>query len=190
MGRPCLSVNTRLKVELSLRAFICALNHFTTLFFLSSLINRCHTQSLSLSSSTIWRISLYSFRACSLFYKCNRSPSPIDNQVWLSTVDPLFLLEWSFTIFMRKEWKRRNPNSQRLLPPIASDINEANALIEELWEQLGHYEDKLKPVALTLQNHRLRMAPKSGLSEKSSKLWWPQSKRIETGSLRELTTAL
>ncbi|WP_262415416.1 DUF6444 domain-containing protein [Vibrio sp. SCSIO 43132] len=29
-------------------------------------------------------------------------------------------------------------------PPIASDINEANALIEELWEQLHHYEDKLK----------------------------------------------
>lgn len=29
-------------------------------------------------------------------------------------------------------------------PPVASDINEANALIEELWEQLRHYEDKLK----------------------------------------------
>ncbi|EOG7686446.1 DUF6444 domain-containing protein [Vibrio cholerae] len=29
-------------------------------------------------------------------------------------------------------------------PPIASDINEANALISELWEQLRHYEDKLK----------------------------------------------
>ncbi|MEZ9642897.1 DUF6444 domain-containing protein [Vibrio cyclitrophicus] len=29
-------------------------------------------------------------------------------------------------------------------PPIASDINEANALIFELWEQLRHYEDKLK----------------------------------------------
>jgi hypothetical protein len=29
-------------------------------------------------------------------------------------------------------------------PPVASDINEANALIEELWEQLRHYEDKLE----------------------------------------------
>jgi hypothetical protein len=29
-------------------------------------------------------------------------------------------------------------------PPVASDINEANALIVELWEQLRHYEDKLK----------------------------------------------
>ncbi len=29
-------------------------------------------------------------------------------------------------------------------PPIASDINEANVLIEELWEQLRYYEDKLK----------------------------------------------
>ncbi|MCC4238548.1 DUF6444 domain-containing protein [Vibrio anguillarum] len=29
-------------------------------------------------------------------------------------------------------------------PPIASDINEANALISELWEQLRHYEDRLK----------------------------------------------
>ncbi|ANO33147.1 hypothetical protein A6E01_07965 [Vibrio breoganii] len=29
-------------------------------------------------------------------------------------------------------------------PPIASDINEANALIVELWKQLRHYEDKLK----------------------------------------------
>ncbi|WP_228767377.1 DUF6444 domain-containing protein [Vibrio hibernica] len=29
-------------------------------------------------------------------------------------------------------------------PPIASDINEANALIVELWEQLRDYEDKLK----------------------------------------------
>lgn len=29
-------------------------------------------------------------------------------------------------------------------PPIASDINEANALISELWEQLRHYEDRLQ----------------------------------------------
>ncbi|ELP5902956.1 IS66 family transposase [Vibrio vulnificus] len=29
-------------------------------------------------------------------------------------------------------------------PPIASNINEANALISELWEQLRHYEDRLK----------------------------------------------
>ncbi len=29
-------------------------------------------------------------------------------------------------------------------PPVASDIKEANALIEELWEQLRFYEDKLK----------------------------------------------
>ncbi|HFI9761483.1 DUF6444 domain-containing protein [Vibrio parahaemolyticus] len=29
-------------------------------------------------------------------------------------------------------------------PPVASDINEANALIEELWVQLREYEDKLK----------------------------------------------
>lgn len=29
-------------------------------------------------------------------------------------------------------------------PPIASDINEANALISELWAQLRHYEDRLK----------------------------------------------
>lgn len=29
-------------------------------------------------------------------------------------------------------------------PPVASDIHEANALIEELWAQLREYEDKLK----------------------------------------------
>ncbi len=29
-------------------------------------------------------------------------------------------------------------------PPVASDINEANALIEELWAQLREYEDKLR----------------------------------------------
>lgn len=29
-------------------------------------------------------------------------------------------------------------------PPVASDINEANAPIEELWAQLREYEDKLK----------------------------------------------
>ncbi len=29
-------------------------------------------------------------------------------------------------------------------PPVASDIQEANAIIEELWEKLRHYEDKLK----------------------------------------------
>ncbi|MFH4868926.1 DUF6444 domain-containing protein [Vibrio diabolicus] len=29
-------------------------------------------------------------------------------------------------------------------PPVGSYINEANALIEELWEQFRHYEDKLK----------------------------------------------
>lgn len=29
-------------------------------------------------------------------------------------------------------------------PPVASDINEANTLIQELWEQLRHFEDKLK----------------------------------------------
>ncbi|WP_446751350.1 DUF6444 domain-containing protein [Vibrio sp. S17_S38] len=29
-------------------------------------------------------------------------------------------------------------------PPIVSNINEANALISELWEQLRHYEDRLK----------------------------------------------
>lgn len=27
-------------------------------------------------------------------------------------------------------------------PPVASDLNEANALIEELWEQLRHLTDK------------------------------------------------
>ncbi|EOX1766296.1 DUF6444 domain-containing protein [Vibrio cholerae] len=29
-------------------------------------------------------------------------------------------------------------------PPVASDIHQANALIEELWAQLREYEDKLK----------------------------------------------
>ncbi len=38
--------------------------------------------------------------------------------------------------------KKKKPNYQDS-PPIVSDLNEAKTLIEELWEQLRHYEDKL-----------------------------------------------
>ena len=38
--------------------------------------------------------------------------------------------------------RKKKPKFQEV-PPVASDLNEANALIEELWEQLRHYEDKL-----------------------------------------------
>ncbi len=31
----------------------------------------------------------------------------------------------------------------RAAPPDVSDLNEAKTLIDELWEQLRHYEDKL-----------------------------------------------
>ncbi len=38
--------------------------------------------------------------------------------------------------------KKKKPSYQDS-PPIVSDLNEAKTLIEELWEQLRHYEDKL-----------------------------------------------
>ena len=37
--------------------------------------------------------------------------------------------------------RKKAPNFQEE-PPVASDLNEANALIEELWEQLRHLTDK------------------------------------------------
>lgn len=102
--------------------------------------------------------------------------SLIDNQVWLNALDPLFLVEWSFSAFMMKGWKRRNPNSQRLLllPLISMKLTHSS---KSCGNNFAIMKISWKPVALTLQNHRLRMAQKSGLSEKSSKLWWPQSER-------------
>ncbi|KFE30308.1 hypothetical protein DN31_2969 [Vibrio mimicus] len=65
-------------------------------------------------------------------------------------------------------------------PPVASDINEANALIEELWEQLCHYEDegKLKTSCSNSSKPSSSDGPKVRLERKSSKFWWPQSERI------------
>ncbi len=37
---------------------------------------------------------------------------------------------------------KKKPNYQAA-PPDVSDLNEAKTLIDELWEQLRHYEDKL-----------------------------------------------
>lgn len=38
--------------------------------------------------------------------------------------------------------RKKSPKYQAA-PPEVSDLNEAKVLIEELWEQLRHYEDKL-----------------------------------------------
>ena len=38
--------------------------------------------------------------------------------------------------------KKKKPNFKEA-PPDVSDLNEAKALIDELWEQLRYYEDKL-----------------------------------------------
>ncbi|HFQ5052388.1 TPA: DUF6444 domain-containing protein, partial [Vibrio vulnificus] len=37
---------------------------------------------------------------------------------------------------------KKNKSKFAAHPPVATDINEANALIEELWAQLREYEDK------------------------------------------------
>ncbi len=44
-------------------------------------------------------------------------------------------------------------------PPVASDLNEANALIEELWEQLRHLTDKQ---ATNSKNSRYKWSMKIG----------------------------
>lgn len=38
--------------------------------------------------------------------------------------------------------RKKSPKYQEA-PPEVSDLNEAKVLIDELWEQLRHYEDKL-----------------------------------------------
>ncbi|HFQ5191138.1 TPA: DUF6444 domain-containing protein [Vibrio vulnificus] len=54
-------------------------------------------------------------------------------------------------------------------PPIASDINEANALISELWEQLRHYEDRLKTSSVNSSNSPSSDGPKERAERKKLK---------------------
>lgn len=54
-------------------------------------------------------------------------------------------------------------------PPIASDINEANALISELWEQLRHYEDKLKTSSVNSSKPPSSDGPKERAERKKLK---------------------
>ncbi|MFL9755303.1 DUF6444 domain-containing protein [Vibrio cyclitrophicus] len=54
-------------------------------------------------------------------------------------------------------------------PPVASDINEANVLIEELWEQLRHYEDKLKTSSTDSSKPLLGGGPKERSERKKNK---------------------
>lgn len=49
-----------------------------------------------------------------------------------------------FLLRLHAESMKKKKSNFAVHPPVASDINEANALIEELWAQLREYEDKLK----------------------------------------------
>ena len=72
---------------------------------------------------------------------------------------------------------RKKSSKYQEAPPEVSDLNEAKVLIDELWEQLRHYEDKLTTSSKNSSKSPSSDNPKSAMSEKSSKLWWSQFER-------------
>ena len=54
-------------------------------------------------------------------------------------------------------------------PPVISDIKEANALIEALWAQLRHYEDKLKTSCINSSKPPSSDGPKERAERKKLK---------------------
>ncbi|MGU5690684.1 DUF6444 domain-containing protein, partial [Aeromonas caviae] len=72
-------------------------------------------------------------------------------------------------------------------PPIASDINEANALISELWEQLRHYEDRLQTSSANSSKSPSSDGPKERAERKKLKALVVVSihrNSIDTGKMR------
>lgn len=64
--------------------------------------------------------------------------------------------------------KKKTPKYQEA-PPEVSDLNEAKVLIDELWEQLRHYEDKLSTSSKNSSKSPSSDAPKDRYERKKMK---------------------
>jgi RNA polymerase-binding transcription factor DksA len=64
--------------------------------------------------------------------------------------------------------KKKTPKYQAA-PPEVSDLNEAKVLIEELWEQLRHYEDKLSTSSKNSSKSPASDSPKDRYERKKMK---------------------